>query len=166
MHGGRRQLVRRGHRLSRAVLAPAAALLLAGCASLTGDAGLERGALKACPPAPHCVSSLATDARHRVEAFTLSDPAAGWPRLAEVVAAQERTTVVARDDRYLRAEVKSPWGVYTDDLELLLGADGRVDVRSTSRIGYYDFGVNRERVEALRAALLSAGVIAPAPAVR
>lgn len=149
----------------RGWLGSAAVVLLAGglgaCASLSGDAGRVDGRLKPCPPAPHCVSSLATDARHRIDAFTLADPATGWARVAEVVAAQPRTTLVTREAGYLHAEVVSPWGVYTDDLELLLGADGRIDVRSTSRIGYYDFGVNRERVEALRAALRRAGVIAP-----
>lgn len=138
-------------------------LVLAGglgaCAALGGDAGRIDGRLKPCPPAPHCVSSLALEPRHRVEAFTLADPATGWARVAEVVAAQPRTTLVTREATYLHAEVSSPWGVYTDDLELLLGAGGRVEVRSTSRIGYYDFGVNRERVEALRAALQRAGLI-------
>ena len=146
-------------------LRPTAAVLLTcalgGCASLGGEAGLVEGRLKPCAPAPHCVSSLATEPRHRIEAFTLADPATGWVRLADVVAARPRTTIVTREDRYLHAEVASPWGVYTDDLELLRGDGGRVDVRSTSRIGYYDFGVNRERVEALRAALVEAGVIAP-----
>ena len=56
----------------------------------------------------------------------------------------------------------SPWHVYTDDLELLwLPEHKRVEVRSSSRIGYYDFGVNRERVEALRARLLEQGALKP-----
>lgn len=83
----------------------------------------------------------------------------GWARVGEAVRASERTTIVVADDRYVHAEVVSPWRVYTDDLELLRGEGDRVDVRSTSRIGYYDFGVNRERVEALRRRLAEAGAI-------
>lgn len=105
------------------------------------------------------MSSLAAEPRHRVEPFRLLDAQQGWARVVEAVRASARTTVVTADDRYARAEVASPWRVYTDDLELLRGEGDRVDVRSTSRIGYYDFGVNRERVEALRRRLAETGAI-------
>ena len=43
---------------------------------------------------------------------------------------------------------------YTDDVELwFCNEPGKVEVRSSSRVGYYDFNVNRERVERLRQAL-------------
>lgn len=133
---------------------------LQACASLgTPAAGLIDGRLPECPPAPHCVSSLAADADRRVEPFVLRDPAHDWPRLLDTVAATERTTLVSRDQRYAHAEVMSPWHFYTDDLELLRAPDGRVDVRSTSRVGYYDFKVNRRRVEVLRQKLLDAGIL-------
>ena len=105
------------------------------------------------------MSSLATDERHGVEPFRLVDVQQGWARVVDAVRASERTTIVVADARYLHAEVASPWRVYTDDLELLRGDGDRVDVRSTSRIGYYDFNVNRERVEALRHRLAEAGAI-------
>jgi uncharacterized protein (DUF1499 family) len=160
LHGGGGLVLRRDHRLTgaRAALL-GAGLALTGCASLTGEAGLVDGRLRDCPPAPHCVSSLATGARHRIEPVWLLDPQQGWARLVETVRASDRTTVVSADDRYVHAEVASPWRVYTDDLELLRSDGGRVDVRSTSRLGYYDFNVNRERVEALRRRLAEAGAI-------
>jgi uncharacterized protein (DUF1499 family) len=105
------------------------------------------------------VSSLAQGERHGIAPFTLADPAGGWPKVVATVRASERTTIVTSEARYLHAEVRSPWRVYTDDLELLRDDGGRVDVRSASRIGYYDFGVNRERVEALRRRLAADGVI-------
>src|SRR5690349_7580455 len=133
--------------------------LTAGAAEPTGER------LADCPSAPRCVSSQAADERHRVEPFTLADPGEqGWARVVEEVRKSERTTIQHSDGRYLRAEVLSPWHVYTDDLELLRGADGRVDVRSSARIGYYDFRVNRRRVDALRARLLEAGAIKGDPA--
>ena len=52
---------------------------------------------------------------------------------------------------YIHAEVTSAIMRYDDDVEFLFVTDQRIDVRSSSRIGYYDFGVNRERVDALRA---------------
>jgi len=138
-------------------------VLLLGCLMLPARAaGLAGERLEPCPSAPRCVSSQASDARHRVEPFTLSDPGEqGWARIVEEVRKSERTTIRHSDGRYLSAEVLSPWGVYTDDLELLRNPDGRIDVRSSARIGYYDFKVNRRRVEALRRTLVEAGVVAP-----
>lgn len=138
-------------------------LLLAACASLSSPpAGLVNGRLPPCSPGPHCVSSQAADPGHAVDPWQLRDPAQGWARVIALVAAQPRTRIVAQDGHYLHAEVLSPSHLFTDDLELLRAADGRVDVRSSSRVGYYDFGVNRKRVAALRAALAQAGVIAGA----
>lgn len=96
-------------------------LLLGGCSSLwTRDTGLRDGRLLPCPDAPHCVSSTAADEGQRVGPLLLAKAdAGGWDRVVAAVAATDRTTVVARDERYARAEVVSPWGVYTDDLELL-----------------------------------------------
>jgi uncharacterized protein (DUF1499 family) len=134
---------------------------LSACASLSSPpAGLVDGHLALCPPAPHCVSSQASDPEHAVEPWRLRDPAHGWARVIAVVGAQPRTRIVAQDEHYLHAEVLSPSHLYTDDLELLRAPDGRIDVRSSSRIGYYDFGVNRKRVAALHKALEQAGVIA------
>ena len=142
------------------------ALGLSSCASLGAPAaGAVNGALQPCPPAPHCVSSLAQDERHHVEPFVLAGEDA-WAGVVEAVRASARTTIVASEQRYLHAEVISPWHFYTDDLELLRGPGTRVDVRSSSRIGYYDFQVNRRRVEALRRKLQETGLLEAArPAV-
>lgn len=146
---------------SKCMLVATLTIFLAACASLgSPSAGLIAGRLADCSPAPHCVSSLALDERHAIEPFLLNDARGGWEQLVAVVRSSERTAIVASDDRYLHAEIVSPWRFYTDDLELLCGAGGRVDVRSSSRVGYYDFQVNRQRVDALRKRLQESGVIA------
>lgn len=142
---------------------PVCVLLASGltaCAAAPAT-GARDGHLQPCPSAPHCVSSTATDEPHAIAPFQLVEPGpAAWDKVAAAVAATDRTTVVARDGHYLHAEVLSPWHIYTDDLELLLAADSRrIDVRSSSRIGYYDFKVNRKRVEALRAKLVELGLV-------
>jgi uncharacterized protein (DUF1499 family) len=59
-------------------------------------------------------------------------------------------------DGYVRAEATTRWLRFVDDVELWLDpATGLVHVRSASRLGRKDFGVNRARVEALRAAFLA-----------
>lgn len=144
--------------------------LIAGCAGLTAHTvGVAPdGHLMACPPPPRCVSSQAErPARQVPPLITVGPPGQAWQAASEVVADMPRTQIVEQRMTYLRAEITSPWGVYTDDLELLWdGASGRIDVRSTGRIGYYDFQVNADRVAALHAALVDRGVVRPAPGSR
>jgi uncharacterized protein (DUF1499 family) len=66
------------------------------------------------------------------------------------VASFPRTRVIKQEQDYLYAEFRTPLMRYVDDVELYF--DGQVlQVRSCSRLGRRDFGVNRKRVEALRA---------------
>jgi uncharacterized protein (DUF1499 family) len=118
------------------------------------DLGFRDGSLAACPPTPNCVSSQATDERQRVEPLAFDgDVAAAVARLEEILEAMPRTRVVDAADTYLHAEATSLVWRYVDDLELLIvPAEGRIHVRSASRTGYSDLGVNRRRVRRLAAA--------------
>ena len=70
---------------------------------------------------------------------------------------QARATLAEAREDYLRAHCRSRLG-FIDDLECWLFEDeGVIHVRSASRVGYYDFGVNRRRVEALRRSLGAGG---------
>lgn len=72
--------------------------------------------------------------------------------LARTVSQMPGASEVTRDGNYIHAVFQTPTMKYRDDLELLVGTDGQIKVRSISRFGYRDFGVNRARVEALREA--------------
>jgi len=121
--------------------------------------------LAACPASPNCVSSDASDASHRIEAYSLSasaddSPDALWRVVREAVASLPRTTVVEATGDYLHAECASALFGFIDDLELQLRvSDNLVAVRSASRVGYSDLGVNRRRVERLRETLRARGVV-------
>ncbi len=123
--------------------------------------GVSDRGLAPCPPSPNCVSSDASDAAHRVEAFTLSaSPDESWRVLREEVAALPRTTVIEETPNYLHAQCSSALFGFVDDLELHLRESANaVAVRSASRVGYSDLGVNRRRVERLRKALRARGVV-------
>ena len=113
--------------------------------------------IASCPKRPNCVCSR-DDAppRHRVEPFAVTgDPAGAFRRLEALVAATPRTVILTATDDYLHAACRTRLG-FVDDLECLLcPAAGVIHVRSASRIGYYDFGANRARVEELRRRLRS-----------
>jgi len=71
-----------------------------------------------------------------------------------------RTRITSETPEYLHAECRSALLGFIDDFELnLRPSEGVIAVRSASRVGYTDFGVNRKRVEALRAGLRKRGVI-------
>ena len=117
--------------------------------------GLRDGALAPCPDRPNCVSSRATDARHAVAPLGIrGDATAAWRRLAAAIGGMPGARVVRDDGAYLHAEFSSATLGFVDDVELALDAAARViHVRSAARLGRYDFGVNRARVEALRSSL-------------
>jgi len=111
--------------------------------------------LAPCGSRPNCVSSHSLDAGHRVEPLAFSGPAeVAEKRLKRAIATLPRTRVVAERPGYLHVECRSWLFRFVDDLELVIGA-GRIEVRSAARTGYSDMGVNRRRVERLRAAFVA-----------
>ena len=76
---------------------------------------------------------------------------------ASVLQAMPGVTVVEQKDNYLRAQAQTRWLKFIDDLEFWIDPQQtRIEVRSASRLGRKDFGVNRQRLEAIRAAYLAA----------
>ncbi|NNL66655.1 MAG: DUF1499 domain-containing protein [Myxococcales bacterium] len=110
--------------------------------------------LDPCPQSPNCVSSQAWDPAQRVAPFEFAgDAAEALSRLAALVAAEPSATIVEQRGIYLHAEYRSRWFGFVDDLELLVDEEaGVIHVRSASRTGWSDLGVNRRRVERLREA--------------
>jgi uncharacterized protein (DUF1499 family) len=108
--------------------------------------GVRDGRLAPCKRSPNCVCSQAdpSDSEHYVAALRGSLAAA-----RDAVRAMPRTTIVEEMPNYLYAEFRSRLLGYVDDVEFFF--DGQaLQVRSCSRLGRRDFGINRKRVEALR----------------
>ncbi len=93
-----------------------------------------------------------------MEPFPYRDPAAARARLRALLRELPRTRIVEDDlegGGYLRAEVRSAVFRFVDDLEFAFDdAAGRLHFRSASRLGRSDFGVNRERMAAIRRGFL------------
>jgi uncharacterized protein (DUF1499 family) len=79
--------------------------------------------------------------------------------LKSIIESTPRTSIVEERADYLYAEFTSMLIGYVDDVEFYFPPDEQViHVRSASRLGYSDFGVNRKRIEDIRAKLAAAGV--------
>ena len=134
-------------------------LFSASCAAEQSTNPVSSGpGLRPCPDSPNCVSSDAHDEQHQIAPLIFTTSAAeAWQLLQEQVAKLPRTIVVTEKPGYLHVECRSRLFGFVDDLEFQLrAAQGLIAVRSAARTGYYDFGVNRQRVEELRATLLAA----------
>ena len=143
-------------RLARMAGAAAVVLVAAGCpATRPTNLGATRGALAPCLESPNCVNDRATDEVHKIAPLTYAGARAdAMAKLASVVEATPRARIVSRTDDYLNAEYTSLIWRFVDDVEFLFDADGRtIHVRSASRVGYGDMGVNRKRIEEVRGRL-------------
>ena len=138
--------------------------LLSG--SMPPDLGVKNGRLKPPSHSPNSVSSQATlYPNDPFKAYAdlaplnyTGDAAAAFARAAALVKTTPGTTVVKETAGYLYAQCSTRWLRFTDDLELLLDEEAHViHVRSSSRMGRNDFGVNRARAEALRSRFSQGG---------
>jgi uncharacterized protein (DUF1499 family) len=137
-------------------------LTLSACAGRpTAAPSTANGKLTACPSAPHCVSSDDADAKHQIAALRIKgDPAQAWAALKAELDKMPRTKTVEERPDYRKVVVTTRLLRFKDDVEFQLRADsGEIAMRSTSNVGYYDFNVNRNRLEMLRSALQKQGVV-------
>ncbi len=137
-------------------------VVLAACTGNSpANLGVSESGMAPCPASPNCVSSDARDSDHQVAPLQLAVPAAeAWPAARDQVSGLPRTRIVSETPEYLHAECRSALLGFIDDLELnLRSAEGIIAVRSASRVGYADFGVNRDRVENLRTSLRNRGIV-------
>jgi len=114
--------------------------------------GVTNGRLAPCRRTPNCVSSQAdpSDREHYIAPISFRGDAIAAARKA--VESLPRTRIVTTTPNYLYAEFRSKLLGYVDDVEFFYDGNA-IQVRSASRLGRRDFGVNRNRVEQLRALL-------------
>lgn len=141
------------------------AVLLSGCAS-TGQVPESGTAfrLDGCSPFLNCVSSESDVGLYRVEPIDLTEPLNEdrWARIRETALALPGARLNEARYGYLDITCYSDTLHFPDFLEVLVGPNDRqLAVRSQSMLGLYDFGVNRNRIETLRARLISEGLAQP-----
>ena len=120
--------------------------------------GVRDGRLAPPKRTPNNVNSQVdknADAQHYIEPLRYSgDARQAWAALRQVIDGMPRVKVIASDANYLYAEFTSKLMGFVDDTEFYLDEKaGAIQVRSASRLGRGDHGVNRERIESIRAQL-------------
>ena len=106
--------------------------------------------LPPCPAKPNCVSSQAADSHH-IEPFKFTgDASLAFEKLRNLLAGRSDTTLVPSDHTTIRAEFRTFLGFIDDGLFLLEPATNTIQIRSAARVGYWDLGKNRSRVEEIR----------------
>jgi uncharacterized protein (DUF1499 family) len=129
--------------------------VLTSCGGSMPNLGIDSGKLKSCPDTPNCVSSLAADEQHFIEPILVS---ANHEETREIIlkTLDEFSRVKVREAQtsYIHAEFTSMIFRFVDDVEFYFPKSEsdvvRVDIRSASRVGSSDLGVNRKRMEAIR----------------
>jgi len=129
--------------------------LLTGCSSVSINLGIENGQLQPCPSKPNCVNSFTDDNKQFIKPIlALSSQREVQSHLLQIINSRKRTKILSTQDNYIRAEFTSKIFRFVDDVEFYFPASKSnkitIHVRSGSRVGHSDFGVNRARIETIR----------------
>lgn len=116
--------------------------------------GVHDGKLAPCPDTPNCVSSQSIEEAHTVPPFIYTSTAKdAIADLKRIINNMKDASIVEESPTYIRSEFTSKLFGFIDDVEFFIDDAKKIlHIRSSSRIGYTDFGVNRRRVENIRKA--------------
>jgi uncharacterized protein (DUF1499 family) len=119
------------------------------------DLGVSNAHLTSCPSSPNCVVSQDADSKHSIDPITYHvDRNTARQTLLKVLTVVPRTHVAEQSDNYVHVLSKSRIFGFVDDVEFYFPTNEDViHIRSASRIGDSDLGVNRRRLEQIRLAL-------------
>lgn len=122
--------------------------------SRPSNLGVHDGQLKPAPSSPNCVNSQSASGYSKIAPLVFTgDGRAALSRLNALLATTPNAKIVDAQVNYLYAEFSTRFLGFVDDVEFYLDEKaGVIHVRSASRLGRKDFGVNRKRIERIREA--------------
>lgn len=132
--------------------------ILARVVKSPANLGVRDGRLAPCPNSPNCVSTQSADPRHQIDPISYTASVAETKEaLLHVIRSMDRTKIVSEAPYYIHAEFRTEGIGYVDDVEFFLDEQARIiHFRSSARLPYYDWDVNRKRMEEIRAAFEAA----------
>ena len=122
--------------------------------------------LPPCPSAPHCVCSVQdSQDSHYIAPLRVGEKMASdnskteaakvLAKLVQILRSEfsGSVTVVSQSETSVKVEFRSSIFGFVDDGLFAFNAEaGTIEMRSASRVGYWDLGANRRRLERLRTA--------------
>ena len=135
------------------------AVILTSASGAHGQSlGVTEGKLAPCPDAPNCVSTQSRGNRHAMKPLPyLRTREASRERILSILKGIKRTTIVTATECYIHAELRTALFRFVDDVEFFLDETaGVIHFRSASRVGRYDFGTNRRRMNGISKKYLEA----------
>lgn len=115
--------------------------------------GFSDKQLAACPDRPNCISTTAKRPEQRIAPFLVEEaPEGALATLETIIQSMPRSRIVSSREHYLHAEFRSRIFGFVDDVEFLIDESERaIHFRAAARVGDSDFGVNRSRMDKIRA---------------
>lgn len=141
--------------MNKRMLVVLVSLMMAGCSGAVPNIGVNNGKLMSCPQTPNCVSSQAIDEEHFIQPIRYKGTQqAAQDRLLLILKSEKRVKILTIEANYVRVEFTSALFRFVDDAEFYFteekAGETVIHIRSASRVGYSDFGVNRKRIEQIR----------------
>ena len=114
--------------------------------------GLKNNLLLSCPKSPNCVLSQTSGPKHQIHPIHYtSSLEIAKERLNQVILSMVDTRIITQNKVYWHVEFTTRWLRFIDDVEFYFPeSEALIHLRSASRSGYWDLGVNRKRVEEIR----------------
>jgi uncharacterized protein (DUF1499 family) len=135
------------------------AVILTGASVAGGERlGVTEDKLAPCPDSPNCVSTQSQRKGHAMKPLPyVQSKEASREMILSILKGMKRTKIVELTPSYIHAEVTTAIFRFVDDVEFFLDETKQiVHFRSASRVGYYDFGINRRRMKKISETYLKA----------
>jgi uncharacterized protein (DUF1499 family) len=135
------------------------AFILTGTASAgVENIGTTEDKLTPCPDSPNCVSTQSEGKRHAMKPLPfLQTREASRDKILGILKDMKRTKMIKLTEFYIHVECRTALFRFVDDVEFFLDETTRgIHFRSASRVGYYDFGMNRRRMKRISEKYLEA----------
>lgn len=132
-------------------------LSLMGCSSFQArDLSLQALSIADCPSSPNCVSSQSKNSSHKIEPLKFEGSLKDFHQFVQEIQSElPRAEILRQEGPYVHFVITSKLLRFKDDVEMyFLESDSLIHLRSASRVGYSDLGVNRARISEIEKTLL------------
>ncbi|NVM17550.1 MAG: DUF1499 domain-containing protein [Candidatus Lokiarchaeota archaeon] len=114
--------------------------------------GIFDGKFYPCPNTPNCVSTQATDEKHKIDPIQYSGSLSEAKKnMLKIINSLKRSKIITDKEKYIHVEFRTATFKFVDDVEFLFNDKEKIiHFRSRARLGYSDMGVNRKRMNNIK----------------